>query len=281
MYEALGISKQAVYKIVHREYRQKEEWLQLANIVREVRRDHPTMGVRDIYYMARPESIGRDRFENFCRMNGLMSVRKVRRCHTTDSSGVVRFPDLSASRPITNINQLWQSDITYFEVGGQFAYITFITDRFSSRIVGYSTSERLFTEDTVRPALRKAVQTREVCDLSGLVFHSDGGGQYYSKDFLRDTEKLEFRNSMCTYPWENGLAERINGIIKNNYLVHWNIKSFKQLTKAVDRAVSLYNNKKPHVRLKRMTPVEYEKKLSLQMSTAVPHEGTAVDICKG
>ncbi|HBH13531.1 MAG TPA: hypothetical protein DDX29_10535 [Clostridiales bacterium] len=66
-------------------------------------------------------------------------------------------------------------------------------------------------------------------------------------------------NSMCKYPWENPYAERINGIIKNNYLIHWIIESFEELVKAVDRAVYLYNNQKPHKSLKRLTPIKFEE----------------------
>lgn len=250
--------------MLKRLHRQQEELSSIKDIVTQVRQDHPTMCTRYIYHKVRPKGIGRDRFERFCADNGLMSVRKVRSCRTTNSSGVMRFDNMVDGLVVSSINQVWQSDITYFDLGEKFAYITFVTDRFSSRIVGHSVSEKLFTEDTVLPALKRAVKTRKGQNLAGLIFHSDGGGQYYSRKFLKETSRLGFRNSMCTYPWENGLSERINGIIKNNYLIHWNIHSFEELTKAVDRAVSLYNEDKPHIRLKRLTPVEYEKKLSLQ-----------------
>ena len=66
---------------------------------------------------------------------------------------------------------------------------------------------------------------------------------------------------MCEYAYQNGKSERINGIIKNNYLRHWEIKNFAELTKKVDRAVHLYNSDKPHISLSRSTPIEFEKKL--------------------
>lgn len=255
--------------MMSRQHKRQEELAYLTDIVMQVRHDHPTIGVRDIYYMSQPEGIGRDRFEAYCRQKGLMSDRKVRKCHTTDSSGVIRFENLAKDFIVERPNQLWQSDITYFELNDRFAYITFITDRYSSRIIGHSVAVRLFTEDTVLPALKSALKTRSGQDLSDLIFHSDGGGQYYSKAFVKETVKHGFKNSMCTYPWENGLAERINGIIKNNYLIHWNIQSFDELTKAVDRAVSLYNEEKPHIRLKRLSPIEYEKNVYLQTSKPV------------
>ena len=134
-------------------------------------------------------------------------------------------------------------------------------------MAGRSTSRRLFTDQTTLPALGMAVKLRAGLDLSGLIFHSDGGGQYYEKKFLQLTGKQNLVNSMCEYAWENGKAERINGVIKNNYLIHRNIKTFEDLVKEVDRSVQLYNLEKPHIGLQRMTPVNFENKLSLKNIT--------------
>ena len=179
---------------------------------------------------------------------------------TTDSSGVIRFDNLLIDLEIIQMNQVWQSDITYFEVKQRFYYITFIIDAFSRRIVGYSVSERLTTEQTTLPSLKMAVRQRikQKQMIEGLIFHSDGGGQYYDKEFLKLTGKYNIVNSMCEYAWENGKAERLNGVIKNNYLTHKSISDFKELKKEVDRSVFLYNNEKPHIKLQRCTPIEFE-----------------------
>lgn len=266
LYKAVHISKQAIHQHKASVDRRMEELGYVGMIVAQVRADHPTMGVRDIYYMMRPEGIGRDRFEHYCHELGLSSVRTSNPCRTTDSSGVTRFPNLLEGLAATRVNQVWQSDITYFEVNGKFYYITFIIDAFSRMIVGHSVSRRLFTEDTVIPALEKAARFRKGADLSGLIFHSDGGGQYYSKRFLTLTGELHFRNSMCLYSWENGKAERINGVIKNNYLEHRHINNYDRLVKEVDRSVTLYNNEKPHVKLHRMSPAQFEKKYTFAES---------------
>ncbi len=99
---------------------------------------------------------------------------------------------------------------------------------------------------------------KEKQSVDGLIFHSDGGGQYYDKGFLKLTGKFKIINSMCEYAWENGKVERVNGVIKNNYLIHRNINSFEELQKEVDRSVYLYNNEKPHIKLQRKSPVEFE-----------------------
>lgn len=261
LYKSVGISKQAFHQMMGREQIIRSEQLQILILIYQIREDHPTMGVRDMYFKLSPQTMGRDRFEEFCREEGLM-VEKVKNWRrTTDSTGVVRFDNLLANLCLTAINQAWQSDITYFETGGRFYYITFIEDSFSRRILGYSVSKRLTTEQTTLPALKMAISLRnkEKMLIKGVVFHSDGGGQYYDKEFLMLTQKADIVNSMCEYPWENGKVERLNGVIKNNYLIHRNINSFNELKKEVDRTVSLYNNEKPHIELQRKSPNEFEK----------------------
>jgi transposase InsO family protein len=261
IYKSLGISKQAFHKMLNKKLKVLSEQKQLLVMIYQIREDHPTMGARDMYYKLRPLSMGRDRFEAFCKSEGL-TVTKVKNWRrTTDSTGVVRFDNLLKGMILTGINQAWQSDITYYEINGRFYYITFIEDSFSRRILGYSVAKRLTTEQTTLPALQMAIKlrTKENTMIAGVVFHSDGGGQYYDKAFLKLTQKEGFKNSMCEYPWDNGKVERLNGVIKNNYLVHRDINSFEELKKEVDRTVLLYNQEKPHIELQRKSPNEFEK----------------------
>jgi putative transposase len=258
------ISKQAVYKIVRRVDLFYEQTENLQNLIMEIRNDHPTMGVRDMYFKINPTFMGRDAFERYCMRNNFM-VKKIKNyARTTDSSGVKRFDNLLEGLVITRCNQVLQSDITYFEVDGTFYYITFVIDAFSRRIVGYSVSNTLLTIETTIPALNMAIRCKKGQSMKGLIFHSDGGGQYYCKEFLKITQKNGIRNSMCVDPWENGKAERINGVIKNNYLIHRDIQSYDALTKEVARAVRLYNYEKPHIKLNRLTPIAFENLLLLQ-----------------
>lgn len=258
LYRVLGISKQTFHQRLKRQANEESYHHQLLFLVYEVRADHPTMGVRDMYHLLRPEFIGRDAFEAFCRTYGLLSDRPVNQSRTTDSRGVTRFENLTISLNLHRLNQLWVSDITYFEVDRKFFYLTFILDAFSRLIVGYSVSKRLFTEHTTLNALEMAVTNRNGANLTGTILHSDGGGQYFDKEFLKRTQSLGIVNSMCEYPWENGKAERINGTIKNNYLKHRAINSFSDLVREVDRSVKLYNEIKPHKALKRVSPLTFE-----------------------
>lgn len=239
----------------------RDEELGIIKYVQEIRADHPTMGARDMYYKLQPDCMGRDRFERFCKQKGFTSKRPKNYMRTTDSSGVERFPNLIQTLEISRMDQVWQSDITYYELDGKFYYITFIIDSFTRRIVGHHTSNRLLTTNTTLPALEKAIKIRGSKSLEGLIFHSDGGGQYYSREFLALTKSKKIANSMCEYAWENGKAERINGVIKNNYLRHRNIKSLSELIKEVDRSVNLYNLDKPHSSLGRKSPITFENEL--------------------
>ncbi len=238
-------------------------------LVLEIRKDHPTMSCRSMYFKLRPPSMGRDRFEGLCHELGLTVERRKNPWRTTDSSGVIRFDNLLLGLELTSIDQAYCSDITYYEVMGRFHYLTFILDCYSRRILGYSVSKNLTTEQTTLPALKMAIRTRgNIPD--GTIIHSDGGGQFYDKEFLELTQHHKMRNSMCEMAYENGKAERINGIIKNNYLRFHTIKSFEQLTKSVDRAVWLYNHEKPHKALGYRNPLDFEKEHVLLLKQTVP-----------
>jgi transposase InsO family protein len=259
-FTAIGISKQSFHQHLRRRQKQSELEMQVLKVVSEVRKDHPGMNVRDIYFKMRPGSIGRDRFEQLCRELGLGVARCRNLRRTTNSSGVKRFENLISERKATAINEVWQSDITYYELKGRFYYLTFIQDACSKMIVGYSISKSLHTHATTIPALQMALGKRGGSKrLKGLILHSDGGGQYYSDEFLKLTGRAGMINSMGKMAQENGMAERLNGVIKNNYLRYKSINTFEDLVKQVDRTVHLYNVEKPHKSLKRKTPFQFEK----------------------
>lgn len=237
---------------------------QLSYLIFKIRKDHPSMCMRSMYYKIKPDGIGRDKFETLCKTLGLKAKRWRNYARTTDSTGVIRFDNLIQGLVVKHLNQVWVSDITYYEVNGRFYYITFITDLFSRRIVGYQVSKRLSTLDTTVPALHQAIKARKTELPAGLIFHSDGGGQYYCKEFLAMTKRYKMCNSMCEAAWENGIAERVNGTIKNNYLKFYEVKDYQMLVKKVDQAVHLYNHEKPHKSLHYLTPVKFEQNCKLE-----------------
>jgi putative transposase len=235
-----------------------EEQEQLLPLINEIRKDHPRMSARDIYIKLRPTCMGRDQFEQFC-MNSGYRIKKLRSYRvTTNSLGVTRFPNLLIEKEVTGVNQVFVSDITYFDIGMDTYYLTLIMDLYNREIVGWSASDNLRTECTTLPALHKLMMIRGKSNLKGAILHSDGGGQYYCNDFKALTKELEMRNSMTEEKvYENSHAERLNGIIKNNYLYPYGPTSLASLRRLLNKAVLMYNTGKPHKALGKLTPVMF------------------------
>lgn len=280
-YTSMHISRQAIHQLLDRKMRHQELTAYLLPLIDQIRADHPTLSCRAMYAKLQPKGIGRDRFEELCRLNGFGIERRINRFTTTDSSGVVRFDNLLKDARLVAVNQAWSSDITYYELGSRFYYITFIMDCFSRKVLGFAVSNTLTTEHTTLIALRKALKTRGGKIPSQMILHSDGGGQYYDKEFLRLTQEHQMRNSMCEYAWENGKAERLNGIIKNNYLKFYEIRTFEQLQKSVDRAVTLYNRDRPHKALNYKTPIDFENKALILHQQPMPTMTESLDANTG
>jgi len=256
LYRVTGTSRQAFHQYLDKQMLILDEQQQLLPIISQIRADHPRLSVRRMYGMLHPQSMGRDRFEQFCYLYGFKLAIKRAYHRTTDSLGVTRFENLISAMELTGINQVWASDITYYRIGERFYYITFILDLFSRFIVGYTVSTGLLTEQTTIPALNMALKLRQPCP--GLIFHSDGGGQYYCKAFLAITKSNQIKNSMCESVYENAHAERINGTVKNDYLVYYSPQDYTQLITLTDKAVSMYNIYRPHSSLGNNSPYEYE-----------------------
>lgn len=258
LYQVLNVTKQSFSQMLKRRERDMDQGHQVLMLVDKIRRDHPCMAVREIYFKLNPQGMGRDKFEQFCFQHGYRVKKQKNYRVTTDSRGVTRFANLVKDFELTAVNQVLVSDITYYEVQGKFYYITLVMDLFSREIVGYSVSKSLRTEDTTLPALKMAIRYCGRNALKGAIIHSDGGGQYYSREFKKLTQELKMINSMTEETvYENAHAERLNGTIKNSYLYCYAPETFEQLEKQLKRAVLMYNHEKPHLALNKMTPVQY------------------------
>lgn len=255
VYKSIGTTRQNVHKRLNKAIKDNEERALLLPLMRQVREDHPGMGALVMYTKLRPQTMGRDRFLCFYNEQRfrIQTTRNFRR--TTNSCGVIRFDNHLAGRELTGVNQAWASDITYYEMQGKFFYLTFIMDLHSRKIKGYAASATLRTADTTIPALLMAMKYLREGDKP--IFHSDGGGQYYSKEFLSLTQD-KFINSMCESVYENSQAERVNGTIKNDYLRWYDPTDYKQLNQMLKRAVNNYNYERPHQSLKGNTPHYFE-----------------------
>jgi transposase InsO family protein len=258
LFEVLGISKQSFHQMLNRRRYRLEEQEQLIPLINEIRGDHPRMSARDIYFKLQPACMGRDQFERFCMDSGYRIQQLKNFRVTTNSLGVTRFPNRIKDLEVTRVNQVFVSDITYFDLGFETRYLTFIMDLYNREIVGYSESDNLRTENTTLPALH-IIKERGKANLRGAIMHSDGGGQYYCKEFKALTNDLGMINSMTEEKvYENAHAERLNGIIKNNYLYPYGPNNRASLKRLLDKEVYMYNHGKPHSALNKMTPVQYK-----------------------
>jgi transposase InsO family protein len=227
------------------------------------------MSARDIYLKLQPICMGRDQFERFCMDSGYR-IKKLRNFRvTTNSLGVTRFPNLLKDLRVTRVNQVFVSDITYFDMGPDTYYITFIMDLYNREIVGWSASDNLRTESTTLPALHGVIKERGKANLKGAIIHSDGGGQYYCNDFKALTKELKMINSMTEEKvYENSHAERLNGIIKNNYLYPYGPTNITSLKRLLDKAVLMYNTGKPHKALGKLTPRMFKSTIDNENNSA-------------
>lgn len=268
IYRTLGTTRQNIHQRLKRDLDHMEEACQLVRIVDQYREDHPKMGAKPLYKKIQPATMGRDRFLEWYRDQGYTVRPKKNFRRTTDSSGVIRFPNLTEGIELTGVNQLWVSDITYYEMDKKFFYLTFIMDQFSRKIKGYSASRSLKTIETTIPALKMALKELRAGEKP--IIHSDGGGQYYSRAFL-DLTRGRLINSMGKTAYENPYAERLNRTIKECYLDGYKPNSFPGLTQSLRRSTRMYNQEKPHQGIKGDTPTHFEENWRMKSQLMFNH----------
>lgn len=257
-----GITRQAYYFENWKEMdRGIEEEIILKEVFR-VRKDHQRIGTRKLYAMLTPVMIehqvkmGRDKLFDLLSAHHLLIRRRRRNIRTTFSNHWLRkYPNLTRNFVPTGPNQLWVSDITYWKVNGYTVYITFITDAYSHRVVGYNLAETLEAVECVR-ALQMALSALGAESHLQLIHHSDRGLQYCSNEYVGLLNKYDIKISMTESgdPLENPVAERVNGIMKEEYLEPAAVKSVKEAISYLHKAIVLYNNERPHMSISNYTP---------------------------
>ena len=257
------MTRQAYYQ----HYWQKEETsFEQELVIKEVlriRKTHKKMGCRKLlvkleaFMFDHQIKMGRDALFDLLAANQLLIRRRNRRVSTTYSSHWLRkYPNLIREFVADGINQLWVSDITYWRFKDKFLYISFITDVFSHKIVGYYLSESLEAESSIH-ALQMALDQLKQ-PVEGLIHHSDRGIQYCCKEYVKLLQDNSIAISMTENgdPLENALAERINGIIKGEYLDCYEVNSIQEANELLIQVVNLYNQERPHMSIGNKTPEE-------------------------
>lgn len=261
LYRAAGVSRQGHFQALRRWERTMRDGEVLLEEAAHLRRSHPRLGARKVHLVLAPD-VGRDRFETLLLENGMRLRRPHNYSRTTRAHPTIRYPNLITGLVVRGIDQLWVSDITYVPFGSRFFYVTLITDVYSRRIVGAAVSRSLAAEANLR-ALGQALALRGGRVTPGLIHHSDRGSQYVDQDYLELLGKHGCRISMGNKAWENAHAERVNGIVKNEYLLPLGIRSFEHLVSSLRLTVKRINSERPHGALpKRMTPCAFEQLLA-------------------
>lgn len=256
LYRAVGISKQAVWEHFKREQAELELIRKVIARVDERRAEHPGEGLEKLYWQLCPEGMGRDKFCDIFTQLGYGVRRPINRMRTTIPAHKV-FDNLIEGRLVSGPNQVWQSDITYIKVGDRFYSLTFIIDVYTRRILGYAVSDNLRAEANIE-ALQMALAGFSPEELAGLVHHSDRGSQYTDGCYLKLLRALGIQVSMGQKATDNAFAERVNGVIKNEYLIPRSLSNYRQLKRYSKQAVTDYNTKRHHGALGRQSPAEYE-----------------------
>ncbi|MFN2123188.1 MAG: IS3 family transposase [Candidatus Promineifilaceae bacterium] len=257
-----GISRQAYYQAMKRKMEREAEDQLVVELVQGIRQRHPRMGGNKLHHEVQKPmaalgiSRGRDAFFDILRQHDLL-VPKKRNGRRTTRSGLWRCDNLLADMEVIRVHQAWVADITYLLTERGFVYLALITDVYSRFIVGSDISSSLAAEGCLR-ALKQAIGQADKDALNGTIHHSDHGVQYTAWPYRDQLRVVGIRSSMGEVGncYENPMAERINGILKDEYALGEMFLDLEHAAKATKDAIWLYNYERPHLSLGKCKPAE-------------------------
>lgn len=220
----------------------------------------PRLGTRKLYFLMQEElmrldiKLGRDVLFNFLRAENLLIKPKRSYVKTTNSKHWMRrYPNLIKDIEINRPEQLWVSDITYIKTEAGNEYLSLITDAYSKKIMGYELLDNLSSNGPLK-ALELALKNRKY--KHNLIHHSDRGLQYCSTEYVELLKSNNIKISMTENgdPYENAIAERVNGILKYEFLIIDGFKNHIQAMKVIAESIGIYNESRPHMSCNMLTP---------------------------
>ena len=257
---SIYLKRDAYYKHKRRHSQREAIESQVIKLVKKERDIQPRVGTRklhkDLYstFQTSGLKVGRDRLFDVLRYQNMLVKRKRASCRTTNSyHHFYKYNNLIKNMDVTAPNQVWVSDITYIRTVKGFCYLALITDMYSRKIVGYDISDSLELAGCLR-ALKKALASARPA--VGLVHHSDRGIQYCSKEYVSELTKRNIGISMTeeNHCYENAIAERVNGILKDEFYLDQCFVNTHTASAATKNAIDIYNNKRLHLSLGYKTP---------------------------
>ncbi len=260
--QKFGYCRDSYYKLKGRMQIQRTDRQKVLSLIQERREVLPREGGRKLYHYLRPLltehgiKMGRDKLFDLLRSQQmLVEPRRKYKVTTNSKHRFNTYANLIKEKKIEGPNKVWVSDITYLRTREGFCYLALITDAFSRKIVGYDVSNSLELEGCVR-TLKKAL--KQLPFSHDLIHHSDRGIQYCSNVYTDILSKYNIKISMAAKGncYENAIAERVNGILKNEFYLDFYFNDINQVKKACAQAINLYNLKRFHLALQMKTPNE-------------------------
>lgn len=256
----VGMSRQAFYKGQKARQRKVVDAEAVVQAVVQERQLQPRLGVRKLRVVLAAKlaemgvAVGRDRFFDLLRERDLLVERVQARARTTDSNHLFRtWPNLLRHVVPGQPHQVWVGDLTYVRTDEGFVYLSLLTDGFSRKIVGYHASDTLEAEGCLK-TLRMAIG--QLPAWATPIHHSDRGTQYCCGEYVKMASRRKIAISMTeeNHCYENGKAERVNGILKGEYMLGSTFRTKALALQAVEQAIVLYNERRPHQALQYRTP---------------------------
>lgn len=257
-----GISRQSYYKNKTSRVKRNADLVIVRDLVMQIRCRMPRIGTRKLYYLIKDEltelniKLGRDVLFNFLKAEHLLIKPKRSYVKTTNSKHwMKKHPNLIKDMEVTKPEQLWVSDITYIQTDRGHNYLSLITDAYSKRIMGYELLDNLSTVGPLK-ALESALKSRKYTH--NLIHHSDRGLQYCSSEYIHKLKENNVKISMTENgdPYENAIAERVNGILKYEFLIIDGFKNHLEAINVIKESIQIYNNERPHLSCNMLTPYQ-------------------------
>lgn len=263
--KAYGITRQAYYQAMRRVDARDNHLAPVKGLVMYWRKFMPRIGGKKLHQLIQPQlnelgiKLGRDCFFDYLRENHLLVKPKKSYTKTTHSNHWMRkHPNLLKEFKPKSAEEVFVSDITYVKSAQGVHYLSLVTDAYSRKIMGYEVSNEMKATDVVKAldmTLKQRLYDKET------IHHSDRGLQYCSEVYQMTLNESGIKPSMTDgYDcYQNALAERINGILKQEFLLYEcrNIEELKQL---VEESIFIYNEMRPHMSLGMKTPNQVHKK---------------------
>jgi transposase InsO family protein len=265
------LSKQAYYKQLKYNQQKINDWQQIRKLVLEIRRSMPVLGTKKLHYLLKEQGvdIGRDHLYELLRQEGMLIKRKRRYTKTTNSSGWRNeHKDLAAGIELVRPEQLWVADITYLDTAKEGnVYLHLVTDAYSKQIMGYELCNNMEAISTLK-ALKMAISNRKYKDMP-LIHHSDRGLQYCSMVYTGYLRNNDIAISMTQNgsPYENAVAERVNGILKDEFGLADQLNDIKEALQQVSQSITTYNTLRPHMSCEMRTPEQMHRQQTIKIKS--------------